>query len=469
VELIDLARALRRHWLAAAIGFFVVMVPALAAAYVPSKKYASHATVGVYVIGDAATAVVNSQVQNRVEDASSRKLAAKVSSTLPATSVLAGASITASSTEYIINLTAKSSSAQAAMDWVNGVADALVESPVAEASITVMVKDRGLLEDVPVSPQTKQLLGGGILVGLIAALVASAIAFRLQAQLDPAETVRTRLGSNLLGELPGRRFRGRSHRLVVPLARTWPAGLEHAVQRLSTSLEVALLGRGSSVIAVAALDDSTPVADVAALIGWTLANGGTPVAIIDADVTHPAIHERFGIPLGQGLSDLLGEGGPGGGVFDRTGTFPRHVVPTEARQRAQGHLEVVSAGTGYFRPAEVMSRRLPLALAEATRDAEVVLTVCPSLEDSPEAWLAIASNPLAVLVVDSSLFDIARLAGTVTRLREQKVELLGIILTDVKRRRGRRARVAPRRVVRTGGDRPAAPARARKVEATTRR
>ncbi|MGE0794589.1 MAG: hypothetical protein AB7O29_04480 [Acidimicrobiia bacterium] len=474
MELTDLVRALRRHWIAALAGFLLVMLPALAAAYVPEKRYASRVTMSIAPSeGVSDDLVVNAAIQGFVARAKSVTLAREVAEALPADAVAAGASISAATdpaADFIIVVRVESSSPQAAKAWADGVADVLVAATNVETSaIQTSEIDEASLDPTPISPQTKQLIAGGGVVGILMAIVASAVAFRLQAQLDPAETIRTRLGSSLLGELPRPRFGSRSRRLVGPLNRAWPAGLEDAVQQLCTNLEVRLVGRDTPSVAIAGLAASTPVSDITSLVGWTLANGGRQVAVLDADITHPTLHERFGVPLRRGLSDVTAEGRPRAAAFARGETFQRHAVPIEAGPRVEGRLEVVSAGTGYYRPAEVMNWRLPLALAEAAESADLVLTVCPTLEESAEGWVAVASIPVAVLVVDSADLDVTKLVHTVTRLREQKVELLGVVLTGVKPRRRRPFRSPPGRPSRVVGEPPETAPRSRRLEATTRR
>jgi Mrp family chromosome partitioning ATPase len=300
------------------------------------------------------------------------------------------------------------------------------------------------------------------------AIVASAIAFRLESQLDPAEVIRSRLGSSPLAEIPRPRFRSRSKRLVSPLSRAWSSGLEEAVDRLCTNLEVRLIGLPSASVAVTSLTSATPGQDVAALMGWTLASGGKQVAIIDADVSRPSLHERFGVPLHRGLSDVPRDGRSDLGSDDTDGMPPYHLVPIESRPRAEGRLEVVTAGSGYFRPTEVMSRRLPLALDAMADGVELVLTVCPALEDSPEAWLAVASIPNAVLVIESSDLDVPRMMEVVARMRDQKVELLGVVLTGVKHRRGTPVRRSPTRAPHIPLELPEIPTRSSRVGTAAR-
>lgn len=156
-----------------------------------------------------------------------------------------------------------------------------------------------------------------------------------------------------------------------------------AFQRLHTRLHLAGVGPPERpILAVAGVGREGVPPTLLSNLGVAMAQEGSPVLLLDADLAHPALHEPFGLPLSPGLGELAGRG-----------------EPPPRQETAQAGLYLISAGAlpSPATRAPVL-RHLAGMLPEIGRGAEWVLVRLPDPIEVPEA-LFVAEAAGAVLLV----------------------------------------------------------------------
>ena len=138
------------------------------------------------------------------------------------------------------------------------------------------------------------------------------------------------------------------------------------------------------------------------------------VVLVEADMRRPTFHNRFGVPDGIGLSDLLRE----------TSTIDDALVPSGVP-----NLTLITAGAGVTNPSELLQgqsfdRTLALLMA---RFQLVVIDVGPVLAVSDSIIVAQKSDGM-LLVVRSSNDSRQQVTEAVETLRAANAKLLGCVV-----------------------------------------
>jgi Mrp family chromosome partitioning ATPase/capsular polysaccharide biosynthesis protein len=436
-----LVRSLARHWIVALLAFSVCVALGAAAAFLPEKSYEATATVSVEpTTGQQASAgvqTINFLVPSFISRLESRPFRELVAERLPRAVAEAPVQVkgSAESGTGVIAVTVTSTARSATAAWANGLAEALLDQqapaeeppappPSADSTTTTTVQVLSLsvinpasVPNRPSSPQVVPLLLGSALLGGIAALFVSQMAARLRQSRDLPEQLRLRLGVPVLGEIP---FIWRWRRRPVPVAQLLgddsPQRRE-AIQRLRVNVQLAMLDRQPRAVAVASTGVGEGKSTMTTAIGASLAYVGHQVTLIDADLRRPTLHQRTEQPLSPGLADL--REGDAGSLVRPTG------VPG---------LSVVTAGVPAGHPADVVARRIPVALRELGGAGSLLLIDSPPLHLAAESRQVASEAGSVILVARARKVKLARLEKLVEELRSARVEVLGIVLNRTRRR-----------------------------------
>lgn len=265
--------------------------------------------------------------------------------------------------------------------------------------------------ELPVAPVEPQPMRTAMLAGVLGLLIGLAAAFVLD-RLD--DSVRGPDDLELLTDLPLLAVVPVSpppdHR---PLAITAPHEFAVEVYRgLRTSLLFLGLDRPLKIIQVTSSLPGEGKTTTAANLAVVLAQAGKQVALIDADLRKPRIHEVFGMPIKPGLTETL--------LSTDMVTMPlQHFGP----------LHVLAAGTLAPNPSEMLAsnrfQRIVAALAE--RYDHVIIDSAPILPVSDS--LALARVVDGVLLVTQSSRTTKRNVGeALSRLEKVGAPLVGMVL-----------------------------------------
>ena len=190
-----------------------------------------------------------------------------------------------------------------------------------------------------------------------------------------------------------------------------------AYRTLRTNLQFASLDRDLRTVLVTSAADGEGKTTVAANLGVALAEAGSRVLLLDADLRRPGLHRLFELPLAPGLSNAL---------LDEESEPP-------IRATAVPGLSVLSAGDPPPNPAEfVASRRLTGLLARLRSSFDYVLVDAAPLTLVADAAALAPSVDGVVMVVSAGKTkrDLAR------RAREQLAvvgaRVLGVVLNNAR-------------------------------------
>jgi Mrp family chromosome partitioning ATPase/capsular polysaccharide biosynthesis protein len=203
------------------------------------------------------------------------------------------------------------------------------------------------------------------------------------------------------------------------------AGDGGAVRRLRTELLAAMQERACRALVVTGAISDAGTTDVVTTLGLSLERSGSSVAIIDADVTAPAVHKVFGLKAGAGLAGLL----------ERNLPVDRVLVASSRR------LHVLPAGKSATDARELLGpARAGKLLTELEERAEVVLVDTPPAQLDPTAFaFAGAGGVGVVLVVAAGRTKLSSLPAIRRDLAEAGGVVLGAVLT-YRAKRHRRSR-----------------------------
>jgi capsular exopolysaccharide synthesis family protein len=272
----------------------------------------------------------------------------------------------------------------------------------------------------PVSPNRTRNLQLGLLIGLGLGIGLALLLEHLDNSVKTPDDVKNGLGLPFLGMIPQvAQSAGPSSRKSRRLMSEAPqSAVAEAYRLLRTNLIFSTAKDSGRVIVISSANPSEGKTTTVANIAASLAQNGSKVLAVDADLRRPTLHQHFGLHKAPGLSDLI----------------IGKVQPSEAIQdtRFKG-LQVLPCGYVPPNPAELLGSRNMREVLEALRAHYDWVLV-----DSPPI-LAMADTPvLCGAAIDGLALVVAAESTTrpnVTRAVEQVTSvgghILGVILNGV--------------------------------------
>jgi Mrp family chromosome partitioning ATPase len=130
-----------------------------------------------------------------------------------------------------------------------------------------------------------------------------------------------------------------------------------------------------------------PAGSTVERLGRAFADAGSDVLLVDADLNHPSLHERFQLPLEAGVAGALAQLADRRDVTASTLLESAETVAEDAGQR--GRLAVLTSGAPTWEPDRLLRVDALLKLAAALRasKADCVLVQLPPPLQAPEALI----------------------------------------------------------------------------------
>ena len=159
---------------------------------------------------------------------------------------------------------------------------------------------------------------------------------------------------------------------------------DEAYQTLRAAIEFSTSSEDDRMILVTGALHGEGKTTACARLGRALARAGHKTLVVSADLRVPKLHEKFGLPLDVGLSDMLA-------VLDweaQTGVEPELleratnvVVAAPKGKRNPGYLHVITSGTKAKDPGRLVSGQAMRAFLEDVRrmDYDYILVDAPPL------------------------------------------------------------------------------------------
>lgn len=423
MDLRQIVRTVRAHWIVALVTFLVCVLVGAAFAVLPAKQY--QATVVLLAQPPAGSTdpgsdvnAIQIEIPQIVVEADNPIVADQTRPLVPARylSVPVKLSATGNPASNSVTVMASSTDPAAAQAYANALAARVLQLTNRQATTTLVLSELGpaQLPTSPTNPRTT-IAVAAVAFGLIAAVFAALAAASLRRRFVTADEIRDRVGLTVLGEVPTLVHAGASPADVFESTSDQSA-LE-AFQQLRSSLHL-MFQEANPTIAVTSWEPREGKSSVASHVAWALAIPGRSVVAVDCDLRKPTLHDIFGVALSPGVSDFYAPNGPA-----------ELLTPTGNR-----YLELIPAGVPRRHPADIVTAEVPRLLSALHESDQTVIVDCPPLSGVAETRILVAKADAVVLVVDARKFDPERLEQSLVQLRAARANVVGIVLNRVRRR-----------------------------------
>ena len=437
MDLRDYLRVLRSRWTLIAVITLVGLGAAAAATLAATPLYKSTTTVYVSAgdaqanLGSAYTGSLLSQqrVTSYVEVAKGRKIAQTIVTqlglTLKPDAVVAMMSVDNPLDTVLLNLSVSNPdpvlAQRIATAWVQQLTravDQIEQSGTGGTSLfKLSVVEPASLPTSPYSPRPTVNLALGLLVGLAIGVGTAVLLETLDTRVKNVADLPVIAGAPLLGalatdaEIP-------KHPLIVRDRPHSPQA--EAFRALRTNLQFVDVDHRPRAIVVTSAVPREGKSTVAANLAVALAEAGTAVALVEADLRNPTLAKRMGLDGGLGLTDVLIGRATIGDAIQRFG--------------ANGKLWVLTSGSLPPNPSELLgSQQMRAALEELKRVTVVIIDTPPLLPVTDAAVLAaLTDGALVVTAVGSTRRE--QLHQAVQRLETVGARLLGLVANKASTR-----------------------------------
>lgn len=275
----------------------------------------------------------------------------------------------------------------------------------------------------PASPIRPRVLFNSLLAALVGLVLSAGAAFLIDTLDDtiksPDEISRI-LGLPVLGLIA-------SHSIDdgCPIVLAQPRSpVAEAFRSLRTNIQFASVDRSLSTILVTSPSPSEGKSTVAANLGAVLAQGGRRVAVVDADLRCPRVHEKFGLPNRSGMSSLF--------------VRPVEELNGALQNTSFDGLYAITSGELPPNPAELLgSEKMVDILNETRRKVDLVVIDSPPLMAVTDAAVLAPRVDGVLLVIKPGATKLALVRHAVEQLQRVGARLLGVVLNEVELKRSR--------------------------------
>jgi polysaccharide biosynthesis transport protein len=280
----------------------------------------------------------------------------------------------------------------------------------------VRILDRAEPPEKPVSPRPLRNLALSLVLGLAGGVALALLLETLDTSITTREQVEERLRLPFLGIIPRMQQDGAAAPELAVLSSPSSAAAE-CVRSIRTNLLFMSPEKPLRTILVTSSGTGEGKTTVASALAATMANGGSRVLLVDADMRRPRVHKVFGIRAEAGLSSLiLGEG-----------SLDAVVVRTDVP-----NLDVVPCGTVPPNPAELLhTAGFANLLMEMSRRYDRVVIDSPPAGVVADAIVISTHVDGTLLVLKAGQTSRGAAERTARNLADVKARVFGAVLNDV--------------------------------------
>lgn len=426
MELKDYLRVVRRRWVSivATTLMGLAVAASLTLMQTPQFQAKSQLFVSVKGTGSAAdvtqgNAFAEKRVTSYVSLATSPRVlqAAAQELNLSGEKALAGKVTAASPAQTVlIDITAVDPNPEAAANIANSVATELISAVNQVEDVNIVhlsVFERAMPASAPSSPKVPTSLALGLLLGLLVGAAYAFIRELLDNKVRGIDDVERTVGAGILGT-----FATDPNVEREPLV-TQGDQYSHRAEsfrQLRTHLHFTNLDGGSQTVVVSSAISGEGKTSTAVNLAIMLAESGTRVLLVDADLRRPRVARTLGIEGSVGLSGVLS-----------------HTVAVEDAIQTWGRgdtLHVLASGRSAPNPSELLgSTTMEKLIARFEADYEVVIIDAPPLlpVTDPALLGSICSGVVLVVSADGRT-NRGDVIQAVANLESVKARLLGVVV-----------------------------------------
>ncbi|MBT2508915.1 hypothetical protein J7I98_24125 [Streptomyces sp. ISL-98] len=331
----------------------------------------------------------------------------------------------------VIDFTVEDRSAQRAKEIADSVGPVLsrvvagVESPpdtpqsgVTETGVSSLAPAQ--LLPGPVSPKKQLDMALGLVAGLVLGIGAAVVREVTDRRVRDVDDLVRAAGVSVLGVVPDDGVREGN---PLPTGGQRPPRVIEAYRRLGINLQLTVSGSGPQTYVLTEPSGGGATATAAGL-AIAMAEGGTSVALVDADTSDTRLARLLGLSPGVGLRAVLAEQAP----LDL------------ALRKWRADLPLLVLTSGEHEPgsgqAPLREGALVALRAELERRADVVIFASPPVLTQTDAVVLGRAVGQVVVVARTKAARSDELGQAVQYLRAVGIRVLGAILTQANGRRG---------------------------------
>jgi tyrosine-protein kinase len=271
--------------------------------------------------------------------------------------------------------------------------------------------------DKPSSPKILQNLGLGLMLGLLLGLGVAVLRHVLDTKVRNENDVRALTESPILGVVAYDQEVS-SHPVILrdrPLA-----AASEAVRRLRTNLQFIDLANRPKSIVISSSIPGEGKSTIAINLAVSLADSGSRVILVDADLRRPSIAEYLGIEGGVGLTTVL---------------IGRAEVEDVVQPLGKTSLDLLPAGQIPPNPSELLgSVAMADLLEQLSGSYDMVLLDSPPLLPVTDAVVLSNLAGGALVVVGADRIHRPQLQQSLESLETAGAHLFGIVMNKIARR-----------------------------------
>ncbi|SDY75695.1 receptor protein-tyrosine kinase [Modestobacter sp. DSM 44400] len=292
----------------------------------------------------------------------------------------------------------------------------LLETPAGGDASTVKVTtvQEADLNPAPISPDRTSNLGLGLVLGLLAGVGLAVLRIRLDNTVKTPQDVLAATGSTVIGTVLEDPELARDH-LVADLDRHSLSS--EAYRSIRTNLQFLDVDHPPRVIVVSSSVPSEGKSTLAVNISTVLAQSGSRVCLIEADLRRPRVTKYIGLISGAGLTNVL------------AGDAAFHEV---AQPWGDGRLTVLAAGPMPPNPSEMLgSAQMRTLLGQLREQNDFVIIDAPPLLPVTDAAVLSVHSDGCLLSARHGHVRQAELSEAAQALARIDARLLGVVLNRV--------------------------------------
>ncbi len=438
VDLKDVAQALRAGWWLVVVGVLLGVAAGGAVTWSATPMYASTTKLFVSTSTTTDTSSVyqgnlfsQQRVTSYAELLSGVQLAAEVVDELQLDmtpeELAAKVSATAVPETVILTVTVTDTSAKRAQDVAASLGRQFaeqvteLETPAGATASTVKVAtvQPAALNDSPVSPDAIRNVALGGVLGLLGGLGLALLRSRMDNTVKTSEDIAHLTGVGVIGTVLEDPRVAADHVVTDQDQHSIAA---EAYRSIRTNLQFLNVDNPPRVIVVSSAIPGEGKSTLAVNLATVLAQSGSRVMLIEADLRRPRVTRYMGLISGAGLTNVLG------------GTAMLHEV---AQPWGDGGLSVLAAGPMPPNPSEMLgSRQMRVLLDELRERYDYVLIDAPPLLAVTDAAVLTAISDGCVLTSRYGKTRREELEEAASSLDRIDATLLGVILNRVPQSAG---------------------------------
>ncbi len=295
----------------------------------------------------------------------------------------------------------------------------------------VRVVDAPVVPERAVKPQRFQILAISGVLGLLLAMGLAFLRNSLRPGIKEAGDIESATGLHVFATVPHSlaqekltkliKARADGVRLLAVVAPDEPS--VESLRSLRTALQFAMLDAANNVVLFSAPTPGIGKSFTSVNFAAVLAAGGKRVLLVDADMRKGHLHESFGLPRGQGFSELI------------TGTRQLAEV---VRATAVPNLSLITTGTMPPNPGELLMSPAAVQLLQAlSAQYDLILIDTPPVLAVSDTQVLAPHAGTVFLVARAAVTSIGEIQESAKRLGQVGVSIKGVVFNDVDTSRQR--------------------------------